>query len=139
MLDVTVTHPQCQANVQRLKAGKATLGAEQRKHSKYDALYRREGIVFIPIAFDSNGAVGEEALAFLKQLASKAVARNPDMDWAVSAPRSGWVQHLCLVVQRELARNMFDLLGLCKGGELNPHSVFGLDTPQWFARSKDHV
>jgi hypothetical protein len=76
--------------------------------------------------------VGVEASLFLKQLAYKATERNPDMDWAAPALRAGWTQQIALTVQQELVRNMFDLASTCRGRNLNPHSVFGLDTPHWF-------
>ena len=134
MLDVTIANAQAQYCVQHPKAGEPTLKAEKRKHSKYDDMYKRVGITFVPIAFDSNGAIGKEADLFLKQLATKAVLRNPDMDWAGPALRAGWVQNISLIVQRELVRNMFDLASRCRGKQLDREAVFGLDTPATFAR-----
>ena len=135
VLDVTVTDAQREVNVRFPKAGGATARAEQHKHSKYDDMYKSVGIKFIPFAFDSNGAIGKEADFFLKQLAYKAVDRNPDMEGAAPALRAGWIQKCSLTVQREHVRNMFDLLGKCRGQTLGPDSVFGLDTPSWYARS----
>ena len=69
-------------------------------------MYKRANINFTPIAFDSNGAIGQEADFFLKQLATQAVQRNPDMDWAGPALRAGWVQLMSLTVHVRLSKPM---------------------------------
>jgi hypothetical protein len=48
VLDVTVTDAQREVNVHYPKAGGPTLRAERHKHAKYDSMYRRVGINFIP-------------------------------------------------------------------------------------------
>jgi hypothetical protein len=139
MLDVTISCAQTKYCTQHPKAGVPTLKAEKRKHAKYDEMYKRVNIHFVPIAFDSNGAIGVEADLFFKLLAARAVQRHPDMDWAGPALRAGWTQKLSLTVQLELARNMFDLANLCRGHrQLDRGAVFGSDTPAQFVRFTTH-
>ncbi len=107
-LDITVTNPLSSNNAK--SAAPATVAAEKRKHKKYDAQYNKDGIAFWPIAFDSNGAMGKEATGFLKSLSVKSTERNPESLVQAYTLPAFWRQRLCLVVQRELAKNMFDLL-----------------------------
>ncbi len=65
--DVVISTPTCKSYITKGSNSKGLVAAavnELRKHLKYDDLAKREGIKLYPLAFESYGAWGGEAVRF---------------------------------------------------------------------------
>ena len=71
--DETILHPYNPTNVSVSAENPQTLlkSAEQVKHIKYDEEASYAGATFVPIALESTGGFGTEALLFIKELIKK--------------------------------------------------------------------
>ena len=102
-LDVTVTSPLTPAILEETSAlaGSAAHIAETRKHSANDAKCEELGWVCIPLAVESYGNWGMEALSTLKRLASLIAIYESCIMASVSSELYG---HLNLSLVRSVAR-----------------------------------
>ena len=55
---------------------------ETNKYRKYQALYYRAGVDFVPLAMEMHGAITDTFLKFLKKLAS-AAAKQSDIPYCI--------------------------------------------------------
>jgi hypothetical protein len=79
MLDVTVIHPNAQSYRRQGKdAGAVAEFAEKRKNSKYRAFMEATGEMFEPLAMETYGRWGKQAIRFLELCASWASASGRD-------------------------------------------------------------
>jgi hypothetical protein len=79
MLDVTIVHPNAPSHRRRAKdAGAVAEFAEKQKNSKYKAFMEATGEMFEPLAMESYGRWGKQAIRFLELCASWASASGRD-------------------------------------------------------------
>jgi hypothetical protein len=58
---------------------------ETNKYRKYQALYYRAGVDFVPLAMEMHGAITDTFLKFLKKLASAAAKQSDSLLLAASS------------------------------------------------------
>jgi hypothetical protein len=69
---------------------------ETNKYRKYQSLYYRAGVDFVPLAMEMHGAITDTFLKFLKKLASAAAKRNKVTSLIASCSLTGSVEYLLL-------------------------------------------
>jgi hypothetical protein len=79
--DETIVHPYGPTNVSVSAQNPQALlkSAEQDKHTKYDEEASYAGATFVPIALESTGGFGSEALLFIKELITE--SKKQHMVW----------------------------------------------------------
>jgi hypothetical protein len=79
--DETIVHPYGPTNVSVSAQNPQALlkSAEQDKHTKYDEEASYAGATFVPIALESTGGFGSEALVFIKELIAE--SKKQHMVW----------------------------------------------------------
>ena len=125
VVDYSIVMACAQSYVQQAcsEDGYAMKYMEKIKNDKYKVLYRNVGVDFMPFLLEVHGAIADDALKFIKKLAS-AIAELHDIPYCIMF--SYWQRRISTSLQRANAKLMY--LAQCKIDGLQPHGVGFADT-----------